>query len=78
MKKFKNLKTGLIEETNNKLVIEQYEKYPEFYEEVKASSNKGAEKTDKTGKSGEKIASSNKGAENVENPKTPVEEPKAE
>lgn len=85
MKKFKNLSTGLIEEVNNKAVIEQYEKYPEHYEEVKAS-NKGAEKTEKTGKGGEKVAS-NKGAEKtdkVTEPETPVdpenkdEEPKAE
>ena len=81
MKKFKNLSTGLIEEVDNKAVIEQMEKYPEYYEEVKASSNKGAEKTEKSGKGGEKPASSNKGAEKTEtpeSPETPVEEPKAE
>ena len=83
MKKFKNLSTGLIEEVNNKAVIEQMEKYPEYYEEVKASSNKGAEKTEKSGKGGEKPAS-NKGADKTENgenpdtPETPDEEPKAE
>ena len=82
MKKFKNLSTGLIEEVDNKAVIEQMEKYPEYYEEVKAS-NKGADKTEKAGKGGEKTAS-NKGAdktENGENPdtsETPDEEPKAE
>lgn len=66
MKKFKNLSTGLIEEVNNKAVIEQYEKYPDYYEEVKAS-NKGADKTEKAGK-----------GENPDTPETPVEEPKAE
>ena len=82
MKKFKNLSTGLIEEVNNKAVIEQMEKYPEYYEEVKAS-NKGADKTEKAGKGGEKTAS-NKGADKTENgenpdtPETPDEEPKAE
>ena len=64
MKKFKNLSTGLIEEVNNKAVIEQYEKYPDYYEEVKAS-NKGADKTEKAGKGGEKPAS-NKGADKTE------------
>ena len=82
MKKFKNLSTGLIEEVNNKAVIEQMEKYPEYYEEIKAS-NKGADKTEKAGKGGEKTAS-NKGADKTENgenpdtPETPDEEPKAE
>lgn len=82
MKKFKNLSTGLIEEVDNKAVIEQMEKYPEYYEEVKAS-NKGADKTEKAGKGGEKTAS-NKGAgktengENPDTPETPDEEPKAE
>lgn len=82
MKKFKNLSTGLIEEVDNKAVIEQMEKYPEYYEEVKAS-NKGADKTEKAGKGGEKTAS-NKGADKTENgenpdtPETPDEEPKAE
>ena len=64
MKKFKNLSTGLIEEVDNKAVIEQMEKYPEYYEEVKAS-NKGADKTEKAGKGGEKTAS-NKGADKTE------------
>ena len=82
MKKFKNLSTGLIEEVDNKAVIEQMEKYPEYYEEVKAS-NKGADKTEKAGKGGEKTVS-NKGAdktekgENPDTPETPDEEPKAE
>lgn len=35
MKKFKNTNTGLIEVVYNKKVIEQYEKYPEIYIEVK-------------------------------------------
>lgn len=35
MKQFKNKKTGCIETVTNKLVIEQYEKYTELYEEVK-------------------------------------------
>ena len=63
MKKFKNLSTGLIEEVDNKAVIEQMEKYPEYYEEVKAS-NKGADKTEN--------------GENPDTPETPDEEPKAE
>ena len=70
MKKFKNLSTGLIEEVDNKAVIEQMEKYPEYYEEVKAS-NKGADKTEKAGKGGEKTAS-NKGADKTENGKIQI------
>lgn len=35
MKLFKNKKLGIIEKVSNELVIKQYEKYTEFYEEVK-------------------------------------------
>ena len=34
-KTFKNKKTSLIETTSNKLVIEQYSKRPELWEEIK-------------------------------------------
>jgi hypothetical protein len=33
--KYLNVKTGCIEETTNKLVIEQFNKYPELYKPVK-------------------------------------------
>ena len=46
MKQFKNKKTGCIETVTNKLVIEQYEKYNELYEEVKET--KKASKPAKT------------------------------
>jgi hypothetical protein len=35
MKKFRNRVTGCIEEVTNKMLIEQYEKHTERYEEVK-------------------------------------------
>lgn len=40
MAKFKNLKTGMIEETDNKFVIDQMRKYPDTYEEVKGAKGK--------------------------------------
>ena len=46
MKKFLNKSTGLVEIVTNKEIIEQYEKYPEIYEEIK--------KTKKTDKNEEK------------------------
>ncbi len=46
MKKFLNKNTGLVEIVTNKEIIEQYEKYPEIYEEIK--------KTKKTDKNEEK------------------------
>lgn len=44
MKSFINLKTGVIETPNNSIVIEQYEKNTELYEEYKAVENKKADK----------------------------------
>lgn len=41
--KFKNKKTGVIEETNNKMIIEQFELLPEIYEEIKEKANKKGE-----------------------------------
>lgn len=41
--KFKNKKTGVIEETNNKMIIEQFELLPEIYEEIKEKTNKKGE-----------------------------------
>lgn len=35
MKKFKNIKTGIVEVVTNEKLIEQYEKHTEAYEEVK-------------------------------------------
>ena len=35
MKKFKNIRTGIVETVTNKKLIEQYEKHTEVYEEVK-------------------------------------------
>ena len=35
MKKFKNIKTGIVEVVTNEKLIEQYEKHKEAYEEVK-------------------------------------------
>lgn len=39
-KKFRNLKTGLVEEVFNKDVIEQCEKHTEAWEEVKETASK--------------------------------------
>lgn len=41
--KFKNKKIGVIEETNNEMVIEQFRLYPEIYEEIKEKANKKGE-----------------------------------
>ncbi len=41
--KFRNIKSGIIEEPVNKMVIEQYEKHPEIWEKVKDSNNEYAE-----------------------------------
>lgn len=38
--KFKNKKTGIIEVVTNKMVIEQYKKHTEAYEEVKEKTSK--------------------------------------
>ncbi len=35
MKKFKDVRTGVIETVTNKVLIEQYEKHNDIYEEVK-------------------------------------------
>lgn len=35
MKKFRNLKTGIVEIVTNEKLIKQYEKHTEAYEEVK-------------------------------------------
>ena len=50
MKKFKNIKTGIVEVVTNKELIKQYEKYTDTYVEVKdkkttkpADKNKDAE-----------------------------------
>lgn len=45
-KKFINLRTGLVEEVFNKDVIEQCEKHPEAWEEVKEKTPK-KDKTEK-------------------------------
>lgn len=39
-KKFKNLRTGLIEEVFNEKVVKQCEKHPEAWEEVKETAKK--------------------------------------
>ena len=36
MRKFKNILTGLVEDVTNPVLIEQYEKHTERYQEVKA------------------------------------------
>lgn len=35
MKKFKDIRTGVIETVTNKKLIEQYEKHNDIYEEIK-------------------------------------------
>lgn len=40
MKKFRNIKTGIVEVVTNEKLIEQYEKHKEAYEEVKKGNNK--------------------------------------
>ncbi len=35
MKKFRNIKTGIVEVVTNEKLIKQYEKHKEVYEEVK-------------------------------------------
>lgn len=39
MKKFKNIKTGIVEVVTNERLIEQYEKYSDVYELVGAKDN---------------------------------------
>lgn len=39
MKKFKNIRTGIIEVVTNERLIEQYEKYSDVYELVGAKDN---------------------------------------
>jgi hypothetical protein len=39
MKKFKNIKTGIVEVVTNERLIEQYEKYSDVYELVGATNN---------------------------------------
>ena len=39
MKKFKNIKTGIVEVVTNEKLIEQYEKYNDVYELVGATNN---------------------------------------
>ena len=46
MAKFKNVKTGLIEETDNDFVIAQMRKYPGSYEEIKAKTKGEKEKAE--------------------------------
>lgn len=46
-KKFVNLRSGLVEEVFNKDVIEQCEKHPEAWEEVKDAPSKKEKATDK-------------------------------
>ena len=43
MKKFKDVRTGVVETVTNKELIEQYEKHSEVYEEIK---DKKADKKD--------------------------------
>lgn len=43
MKKYKNLKTGLVEIVTNEKVIKEYDKYTDIYKEIKASNNKKAD-----------------------------------
>lgn len=40
MKKFKNKVTGLVEVVTNPMIIKQYEKHTERYEEVKPATKK--------------------------------------
>lgn len=44
MKSFINLKTGVIETPNNSMVIEQYEKNIDLYEEYKPTKSENADK----------------------------------
>ena len=41
MRKFKNKKTGIIENVTNEKLIEQYTKRPEIWQEVKEKGTKG-------------------------------------
>lgn len=45
MKKFKDVRTGVIETVTNKELIEQYEKRPEIYEAVGDNSKKSAKES---------------------------------
>lgn len=47
MKKFRNKKTGLIEIVTNEMLIEQYEKHTDAYEEVKEKASKPAKEDKK-------------------------------
>lgn len=44
---FKNIKVGIIEEVNNKDVIDMMSRYPEVYQEVSDPTKKPAEKAEK-------------------------------
>lgn len=50
MKRFRNKNTGVIYETSNDIVADQYEKHPELYEAVKEKEPKKAEKAPKNEK----------------------------
>lgn len=41
MRKFKNVKTGVIENVTNDKLVEQYTKRPELWQEVKEKGSKG-------------------------------------
>ena len=41
MRKFKNLKTGVVEMVTNEKLVEQYTKRPETWEELKEKAQKG-------------------------------------
>ncbi len=48
MKKFKDVRTGVVEIVTNKELIEQYENHSDIYEEIKdkKANNKKADKVD--------------------------------
>ena len=46
MKKFRNIKTGIVEIVTNDVIMEQYEKYKEVYEEVKEPTKKPTKKAE--------------------------------